>query len=384
MTTIVGAVVVVVIVAAAVFAWNTRPVDIKLNGSTTSVKVGSSLEAIISSKRLSPKTGDLISVGGNVLQQGQGYKFSASVNGQDIDPDDAASYRAADGDDITIGDGANRYEEYDVDIVEEQPKLEMGGDAWGNITYISQWPKVGKHEVRHGKTSGETADGDVLQQTQNCVVTVHQIKPNKKKKKLIALTFDDGPSPQTTAALLDGLKERGAHATFFLIGEQIAGNEAIVRRMKDEGHQIGNHSFTHARLDAADAAALGEIQKTDDALRDVLGDGSYWIRPPWGFASEALKSAVTVPLIFWTLDTMDWSVRSKELVAHHIIENVRTGDIVLLHDLYDTSADAALQVIDVLGAQGYEFVTLEELFACSGVTPQAGHFYLRADEEVSW
>lgn len=203
-------------------------------------------------------------------------------------------------------------------------------------------------------------------------------------RRCIALTFDDGPSPQTTAALLDGLKERGAHATFFLIGEQIAGNEAIVRRMKDEGHQIGNHSFTHARLDAADAAALGEIQKTDDALRDVLGDGSYWIRPPWGFASEALKSAVTVPLIFWTLDTMDWSVRSKELVAHHIIENVRTGDIVLLHDLYDTSADAALQVIDVLGAQGYEFVTLEELFACSGVTPQAGRFYLRADEEVSW
>ena len=203
-------------------------------------------------------------------------------------------------------------------------------------------------------------------------------------RRCIALTFDDGPSPQTTAALLDGLKERGAHATFFLIGEQIAGNEAIVRRMKDEGHQIGNHSFTHARLDAADAAALGEIQKTDDALRDVLGDGSYWIRPPWGFASEALKSAVTVPLIFWTLDTMDWSVRSKELVAHHIIENVRTGDIVLLHDLYDTSADAALQVIDVLGAQGYEFVTLEELFACSGVTTQAGHFYLRADEEVSW
>ena len=178
-------------------------------------------------------------------------------------------------------------------------------------------------------------------------------------RRCIALTFDDGPSPQTTAALLDGLKERGAHATFFLIGEQIAGNEAIVRRMKDEGHQIGNHSFTHARLDAADAAALGEIQKTDDALRDVLGDDSYWIRPPWGFASEALKSAVTVPLIFWTLDTMDWSVRSKELVAHHIIENVRTGDIVLLHDLYDTSADAALQVIDVLGAQGYDFVPLE-------------------------
>ena len=210
------------------------------------------------------------------------------------------------------------------------------------------------------------------------------VSAQSQPRRCIALTFDDGPSPQTTAALLDGLRERGAHATFFLIGEQIAGNEDLVRRMKDEGHQIGGHSFTHARLDTADAAALTEIQKTDDALRALLGDGEYWLRPPWGFASDALKSAVSVPLIYWTLDTMDWSVRNKDLVAHHIIENAKSGDIVLLHDPYDTSVEAALQAIDVLQAQGYEFVTLEELFANAGITPQAGHFYLRADEEVPW
>ena len=202
--------------------------------------------------------------------------------------------------------------------------------------------------------------------------------------KKIALTFDDGPSPQTTATLLDGLKERGAHATFFLIGEQIAGNEDLVRRMKDEGHQVGGHSYTHIRLDSADAAALAEIQKTDETLRAILGDGDYWLRPPWGFASDALKSAVSVPLIYWTIDTMDWSVRNRDLVAHHIIENAKSGDIVLLHDPYDTSVEAALQAIEVLQAQGYEFVTLEELFSNAGVTPQAGHFYLRADEEVPW
>ena len=203
-------------------------------------------------------------------------------------------------------------------------------------------------------------------------------------RRCIALTFDDGPSPQTTAALLDGLKERGAHATFFLIGEQIRGNEDLVRRMKDEGHQVGNHSFTHVRLDAADDSALTEIRQTDSALRAILGDGDYWLRPPWGFASDALKSAVSVPLIYWTLDTMDWSVRNRDLVAHHIIENAKSGDIVLLHDPYDTSVEAALQTIDVLSEQGYEFVTLEELFSNAGVTPQAGHFYLRADEEVPW
>ena len=203
-------------------------------------------------------------------------------------------------------------------------------------------------------------------------------------RRCIALTFDDGPSPLTTPALLDGLKERGAHATFFLIGEQIEGNEDTVRRMKDEGHQVGGHSYTHIRLDSADAAALAEIQKTDETLRAILGDGDYWLRPPWGFASDALKSAVSVPLIYWTIDTMDWSVRNRDLVAHHIIENAKSGDIVLLHDPYDTSVEAALQTIDVLSEQGYEFVTLEELFSNAGVTPQAGHFYLRADEEVPW
>ena len=154
--------------------------------------------------------------------------------------------------------------------------------------------------------------------------------------------------------------------------------------MKDEGHQVGGHSYTHIRLDSADAAALAEIQKTDETLRAILGDGDYWLRPPWGFASDALKSAVSVPLIYWTIDTMDWSVRNRDLVAHHIIENAKSGDIVLLHDPYDTSVEAALQAIEVLQAQGYEFVTLEELFSCAGVTPQAGHFYLRADEEVPW
>lgn len=204
------------------------------------------------------------------------------------------------------------------------------------------------------------------------------------KGPCIALTFDDGPSPQTTAALLDGLKARGAHATFFLIGEQIAGNEALVMRMKDEGHQIGNHSFTHVRLDAAGERELSEIAQTEDALHELLGEGACWIRPPWGFSSDALEQHVSVPLIFWTVDTMDWSVRSRDLVAHCIVQNAADGDIVLLHDPYQTSVDAALQAIDTLSAQGYEFVTLEELFARSGVTPEAGHFYLRADQEVAW
>lgn len=200
----------------------------------------------------------------------------------------------------------------------------------------------------------------------------------------VALTFDDGPSAQTTAALLDGLKARGAHATFFLIGEQIAGNEALVRRMADEGHQIGSHSFTHARLDRADAAALSEITRTEDTLRAALGGRDYWLRPPWGFCSGALKECARVPLVFWSVDTMDWRVKNAELVAQTIIETARDGDIILLHDPYETSVEAALAAVDALSAHGFEFVTVEELFARKGETPEAGRFYLRAGEEVTW
>ena len=202
--------------------------------------------------------------------------------------------------------------------------------------------------------------------------------------RYIALTFDDGPSPETTERLLDGLKERGAHATFFLVGEQIDGTEDVVRRMRDEGHQIGNHTYSHTRLDRGSDDALRELQKADARLCEVLGEGKYWVRPPWGFVSDTIKERVNVPLIYWSVDTEDWRTHNADLIAHTIVENAQNGDIVLLHDIYPASVDAALRAIDTLSAQGYQFVTVEELFSCCGVTPQCGHFYTRPDAEVCW
>ena len=200
----------------------------------------------------------------------------------------------------------------------------------------------------------------------------------------IALTFDDGPAPETTERLLDGLKERGTHATFFLIGEQIAGMEDVVKRMRDEGHQIGNHTYSHTRLDRGNAVALGDLSKADAQLCEVLGEGDYWVRPPWGFVSDTVKQCVDVPLIYWSVDTEDWRSRNADLIAHTIVETAQNGDIVLLHDIHSTSVDAALRAIDALSAQGYQFVTVEELFSRCGVTPQCGHFYTCPAAEVCW
>lgn len=195
----------------------------------------------------------------------------------------------------------------------------------------------------------------------------------------IALTFDDSPNDGTTERLLDGLAERGAHATFFVIGKQIEGQEELLRRMAAEGHQVGNHTWTHRRLDTSGAVGLGELQKTEAALETVLGGSGYWIRPPWGFASAETLREAEAPLVYWTLDTEDWRVLDSVRVARTIIDGAGDGDIVLLHDSYATSVDAALRAIDELSARGYQFVTVEELFERMGVTPERGCLYCRPD-----
>ncbi|MCR5825855.1 MAG: polysaccharide deacetylase family protein [Oscillospiraceae bacterium] len=200
-----------------------------------------------------------------------------------------------------------------------------------------------------------------------------------EEPRYVALTFDDSPNGKTTERLLDGLRERGAHATFFVIGEQIEGQEALVRRMAAEGHQIGNHTWTHRRLDTSGAVGRQELSRTEAALERVLGGSGYWIRPPWGFASAETLREAKAPLVYWTLDTEDWRVLDAQKTARDIVDHVADGDIVLLHDSYETSVEAALAAIDALRARGFAFVTLEELFARMGVTPETGCLYCRPD-----
>ena len=201
--------------------------------------------------------------------------------------------------------------------------------------------------------------------------------------KYVALTFDDGPRACTTSRLLDGLRERGASATFFLIGQQIAGNENLVRRMKNEGHQVGNHTWDHVKLQGKSASVVSrEICRTDNTIRDVLGDGTYWVRPPYGLLNRNQYCCFSTPLIHWSVDPEDWKLRNTEKVTAAVLKKVQPGDIILLHDAYQTSVDAAFQIVDTLEDEGYEFVTVKELLALYGVTPQAGKFYTDAREKT--
>lgn len=136
----------------------------------------------------------------------------------------------------------------------------------------------------------------------------------------MALTFDDGPSPAWTPRLLEGLSRRGARATFFLVGSQIEGREDLVRRIRQEGHQIGSHSFSHRALtELSTADALADLEKCDRALRQVLGDGSYWLRPPYGFLSDRELCALGTPAICWSVDTEDWKSRDVDSILDIVL-----------------------------------------------------------------
>ena len=197
--------------------------------------------------------------------------------------------------------------------------------------------------------------------------------------KYVALTFDDGPSPRCTPKLLDGLKERGVHATFFVVGCQMVKDPDIVIRMAAEGHQVGNHSYDHQELDKLSSGQAAEdLRRNDALLRQLLGEGEYWVRPPYGQLSDQERGALTVPVINWSVDTEDWKSKDAEKILDIIYRDTGDGDIVLLHDRYLNSVDAALRAIDHLQQQGYRFVTVAELLAIKGSEAEAGQVYRSA------
>lgn len=194
--------------------------------------------------------------------------------------------------------------------------------------------------------------------------------------KLIALTFDDGPRRDTTSALLDGLAKRGVPATFFLIGEQLVGNEDLVRRMDAEGHQIGIHTYDHVTLTGLNRADFdAQVDKTRQFLKNILGHNDFLLRPPYGLYDEGVQRNADAPIILWSIDPKDWGDKSADREVAHIVSEAKDGAIVLMHDIYPASVEAALRVVDELHAQGYLFVTVGQLFAERGIELQPGEVY---------
>lgn len=186
----------------------------------------------------------------------------------------------------------------------------------------------------------------------------------KDEIKRIALTFDDGPSLKWTPRLLDGLKKRDVKATFFLIGMYAVQYPQIVERMDREGHLIGNHTYHHVQLNLEDDEHMHrEIEDTDKVIYLITGKHTAFVRPPFGIWDEKIEEEMQVLPVMWTIDPLDWTTENTDQIVEKVVTKARDGDIILLHDCYGSSVEAALQIVDILQKEGFTFVTADELLA---------------------
>lgn len=180
--------------------------------------------------------------------------------------------------------------------------------------------------------------------------------------KKIALTFDDGPHPHYTEQLLDGLKERGVVATFFVTGEHTVLHPDIIRRIHEEGHLIGNHTYSHIQLtDGNQEEFKEELIATSEVIEEIIGEEVIFVRPPYGTWDKAFEQELNMIPVLWTVDTLDWCSTSVSNITRSATRGVEENDIILMHDYYDTTVTAALNIVDELLAEGYTFVTVEEI-----------------------
>ena len=184
----------------------------------------------------------------------------------------------------------------------------------------------------------------------------------EKNKKVVALTFDDGPDGNTTPQALDILAKYKIKATFFVQGKNIAGNEAILKRMQSEGHEVGNHSWNHpilTKLSLEDAKK--QITDTEDAIKSVLGKSTKLMRPPYGAISDDIRNSLDLSFIMWDVDSLDWKSKNEAAILTEIQHQTSDGAIILMHDIHQPSVNSLPKVIEYLQGQGYSFVTVSEL-----------------------
>lgn len=182
--------------------------------------------------------------------------------------------------------------------------------------------------------------------------------------KVIALTFDDGPGPYT-AHLLDILDQYGAKATFFLIGSKVSGQASVVRSIQARGHQLGNHSWSHPELPKLSVDQIaGEIDRTNEAIRQATGVKPSILRPPYGAVNGVVLEQLrlrNMSSILWSVDTRDWADRNSQIVCSRAVAGARPGAVILMHDIHQTSVNAVPCILSSLKQQGYSFVTIQRL-----------------------
>lgn len=237
----------------------------------------------------------------------------------------------------------------------------------GNTYYFSDDGKMATGEINLGLMQYIFGEDGILKSAKE--ITIDPDKP------MIALTFDDGPGPRT-GELLDILAKYHSHATFFMQGSKVSANAEVVKRMKESGCELGNHSYDHSDLSKKDEAGVkSQVGQTNQNIQNAAGQRATVMRPPYGAISSVVKASVGMPMILWNIDTLDWKTRNAQATIDTVMEKVQDGDIILMHDIHTESVDAAIELIPKLIEKGYQLVTVSEMAAAKGVSLQNGSTY---------
>lgn len=270
------------------------------------------------------------------------------------------------------GDGVRKTGFVEVDgskyYLEADGRMVTGWkDIDENTYYFDQEGKMVKGEIFIGMTKCSFNKEGVLKSMEDS-----RVDPSRP---MVALTFDDGPGKRT-GELLEALAANHAHATFFMQGKNVPRYPNEVKRMKEIGCELGSHSFDHPDLSKMDAAGIrDQIDRTNQNLKDASGQSASVLRPPDGAIGSTLKSVAGMPLILWNIDTLDWKTRNAQATIDNVMQKVKDGDIVLMHDIHTESVDAAIVLIPKLIEAGYQLVTVSELAAARGIGMQNGTSY---------
>lgn len=197
-------------------------------------------------------------------------------------------------------------------------------------------------------------------------------------KPMVALTFDDGPGKYEDR-ILAAFRKYGGKGTFFFVGNQAEKYPNVVKRVAEAGHEVANHSYKHENLPKlSQAGATQSLAKTNEILRRLSGQSVSLVRPPYGATSSSVKAALQnqgQPSILWSIDTLDWKTRNAKSSINIVLQQVKDGDVILMHSIYAQSAEAAEALIPALQERGYQLVSVSELAKARGISLQAGQNY---------
>lgn len=243
------------------------------------------------------------------------------------------------------------------------PKITLPFEQVSEIVSAEWLDRLNLQDTTNNNESAESNENITEEEGDQEKATEEDLtKDPSSTEKRVALTFDDGPHPQNTLTILDLLDQHDAKATFFMLGSRVDFYPNIAKKVAEDGHEIGNHTWDHKDLTTlSPEKIIQEIQDTNEIILEATGYNATVLRPPYGATNKEVENSVDIASVLWTIDTLDWQSHEPEAVLEIVKENVKDGSIILMHDIHESTIKAVELVLNYLEENGYKCVTVSEI-----------------------